>query len=204
MVAKVVYRVVTALIAACVIPLAIFSPLVRIVGDMTITDSYVAEDVSAYDIYDLFFDKDSTFEGFGELKLTEKVKEVLPNLIAAGCCLAAALLLSLVIIGFAAFSNRRLVILCLSAGAIVSMIAMFVTFGNFAEPFMTGKITIADLGLMESEILKTVVSTFITIKLLQISSAGFLIIIAFSGILLWTLSFMLTEIGDPKKVKKLR
>jgi hypothetical protein len=201
MASKIIYRVVTALIALCAFPAAIFAPIVRVVGEVSITDSYVYEQLSLWDVYSLFFSKDSTFSGFAEgMNLTDGVKETMPALIASGCCLAAALILAVIIACFAAFSNKKLVNVFLSAGAVCAVIAMFLSFnGGFARPFTDGTISVSDLGLIEWGIINSLLDVFVAIKVLQITSAGFLLIIVFAGVLLWTLAFVLTELGEPKK-----
>ena len=204
MASKIVYRVVTALIALCAVPAALFAPIVRVVGEVSITESYVYEQLSLWDVYSLFFSKDSTFSGFAEgMKLTDEVRETLPQLIASGCCLAAALILALVIVCFAAFSNKKLVNVFLSVGAIGVVTAMFITFNSgFAKPFTDGTISVSELGLVEWGIINSLLDVFVAIKVLQITTAGFLLIIVFVGVLLWTLTFVLTEIGEPKETSK--
>ena len=204
MASKIVYRVVTALLALCTIPIALFSPIVRVVGEVSISDSYVYDEISVWDVYSMFFGKDSTFSGFARgAHLNESVKAMLPKLITSGCCLAGALILALVIVGFAAFSNKKLINIFLALGAVGAVIAMFVTFNEgFARPFTDGTISISDLGLVEWGIINSLLNSFISIKVLQITSAGFLLAIVFICVVMWTLAFVLTEWGDPKKEAK--
>ncbi len=205
MASKIVYRVVTALLALCAFPVAIFSPIVHVVGEVSITDSYVYDDLSLWRVYTMFFGKDSTFSGFAEgARLAENVQAVIPKLITSGCCLAAALLLALAIAVVAACSNRKLVHIILAFAAVGSVIAMFVVFNDgFAKPFTDGTIAVSDLGLVEWGIINSLLDAFVSVKVLQITSAGFLLVFVFAAVLMWTLAFMLTEWGEPKKdVKK--
>ena len=201
MASKIVYRVVAALIALCSFPVALFSPIVRVVGEVSITGSYVYEQLSLWNVYKMFFSKNSTFSGFAEgMELSQGVRETLPGLIASGCCLAAALILAVLIICFAVFSNKKLVNVFLSLGAAALIVAMFVLFNNsFARPFTDGTITVSDLGLIEWGIINSLLDVFVAIKVLQITTAGFLLIVVVSGVLMWTLAFVLTEVGEPKK-----
>ena len=202
MASRIVYRVVSAVLALCVIPLAAFVPLLRIVGSISLMDSYVGESLSIYDVYSLFFSEHSTFDGLGKnYVLTDAVRSLMPKLITSGVCFALLLLISLVVLGFAAFSNKRGVILGLSAGALVTVIVMFGTFGAFARPLTDGTLSVGDLGVIGEGILGTIVSSLVSIKVLQLTSAAFLIAIVYAALFLWSVAFTVTEIGEPKKVK---
>ncbi len=201
---RIVYKSVAALLSLAVIPIAVFSPMIRIVGDMSFLDSYVGEALSLYDIYTLFFGKNSTFEGFGDLSLTQPIKDLLPALISSGVFLVLAVLLALITAAVAIFGRKRRSIIILSSSIILSVIAMFISFNAFAQPFVDGSVGISDLGLIESGILSWLVGAVINIKVLQISSAGFLMIGCACAVLLWTLAFVLVEVGEEKTNKKVK
>lgn len=201
MIYKVVYKVVAALLALSVFPIVIFVPLFQIVGQV-FGETYIGEHVSLYDIYKLFFSKNSTFEGFGDYKMTDEVRATMPWLITAGSFLALALVLALIIIFTASLCRKKMPVLFLSGAACLSVFGLFRSFRAFAAPYIDGTINIAKLGFMEEGILESIVSALVKIELLQISSAGFYMFGLFAAIFLWTGAFLLVEWGEPDKNKK--
>ncbi|MCR5484179.1 MAG: hypothetical protein K6F09_01175 [Clostridiales bacterium] len=200
MASKIVYRVVAAVIAACTFPIAVFSPLIRIVADPIIGEAYIYYNASFYGVYKMFFAKGSGFNGFAEgAEISDALRGQLPYLTATGVCLGLLLLSSLAIIIFAAVSNKRAVILGLSVFGFGLIIAMFVLFGKFAAPFTDGTISLGDLGLIESGILKSILSMAMSIKVLQLTTGVFMFAFIYIALLMWTAAFMLTETGDKKQ-----
>ena len=202
MIYKIVYKTVAVLLALSVIPLAIFTPMFQIVGQVTFGDTYVGEHVSFYDIYQLFFSKHSTFQGFGDYKMTDEVRSTMPWLITSGAFLGAALLLSLAVVIVAIVCRKKMPVFCLSAAGCLSIIGLFRAFKAFAAPYLDGTISVAKLGFMEEGILEALVSAMVKLVTLQISSAGFLIFGVFAAIFLWTGAFLLVEWGEPDEKKK--
>ena len=194
----------TALLALAAIPIAIFSPMFRIVGDISIGKTFVGEDVSIYDIYDLFFSKNSTFSGFGDFKLTDPVRATLPALIVSGVLLALAILLGLTAAGLAIGSSRKkLPVLCLSVASLLCIIGMFISFNRyFAVPYLDGTISVGNLGFIEEGILEAIFSALIHLRVLQISSAGFLLGGLYGAMAMWLLAYMLVELGETPKSKQ--
>ncbi len=201
---KIVFKTVVVLLALSVIPIAIFSPMFQIVGQVTIGDTYIGEHVSFYDIYKLFFGPNSTFEGFGDYKMTDEVRATMPWLITSGVFLALALLLGIALAVVALACRKKLPVLILSVTACASVFGLFRSFRAFAAPYLDGTINVARLGFMEEGILEAIVSAVVKLVLLQISSAGFLMFGAFAAIFLWTGAFMLVEWGDPEEKKHVK
>ena len=202
MVYKIVYKTVVVVLALSVIPIAFFTPMFQIVGQVTIGDNYIGEHLSFYDLYKLFFSKDSTFEGFGDYKMTDEVRATMPWLITSGSFLAAALLLGIAMAVVAIVCRKKLPVLFLSIAACLSVFGLFRSFSAFAASYLDGTINIAKLGFMEEGILEAIVSALVKIVLLQISSAGFLMFGAFAAIFLWTGAFLLVEWGEPEEKEK--
>lgn len=199
---KIVYKAVSAILAICIIPIAIFSPMIQIVGDVSIMKTYVGEDLSLYEIYKLFFGKQALFDGFGA-KMTDQVRATMPNLITSGCFLGAALLLAIATAVVAICCKKKLPTLIVAAVGCLSIIGLFTSFKHFALPYLDGTIDIGGLGLMEEGILETIASAMVKLHILQISSAGFLMFGGFLCVCLWTIAFLLVEMGEePKKVRK--
>ena len=205
MIYKIVYKTVVVLLGLSVIPIAIFTPMFQIMGQVTINDAYVGEHVSFYDIYKLFFSKNSTFEGFKDYKMTDEVRSTMPWLITSGAFLSAALLLGIAAAVVAVACRKKMPVFCISAAGCLAVFGLFRSFKAFAAPFLDGSISVAKLGFMEEGILESVLAAVVKLVTLQISSAGFLIFGAFAAIFLWTGAFLLVEWGEPdgkKSVKK--
>lgn len=198
---KIVYKTVVVILALSVIPVAIFTPMFQIVGQVTIGDSYIGEHVSFYDIYKLFFSENSTFSGFGDYKMTDEVRATMPWLITSGVFLGVALLLGIALAIVAIVCRSKLPVFFLSIAACASVFGLFRSFKAFAAPYLDGTINVAKLGFMEEGILEAVVSAFVKLVTLQISSAGFLMFGAFLAIFLWTGAFLLVEWGEPDEKK---
>lgn len=200
---KIVYKTVMALLALAAVPIAFFSSMIHIVGDITIGKTYVGEDISLYEIYNLFFSPHATFSGFGDFKLTDAVRTVLPALIASGVLLVCAILIGFAAAVVAIASDRKLPVMLLSAASFLCVIGMFIAFNRyFAAPFVDGTIPISELGIIESGILNTLFSALIQLELLKISSAGFLLAGVYGGAFLWSLAYILVELGEPKPQSK--
>ncbi len=202
MIYKIVYKTVVVLLGLSVIPLAIFTPMFQIVGQVTIGDSYVGEHVSFYDIYKLFFSKNSTFQGFGDYKMTPEVRSTMPWLITSGVFLGVALLVGIAAAVVALACSKKMPVFILSASGCIAIIGLFRAFKAFAAPYLDGRINVGKLGFMEEGIMEAIVSAIVKLVTLQISSAGFLMFGAFAAMFLWTGAFLLVEWGEPDKKKK--
>ena len=202
MIYKIVYKTVAVILALSVIPIAIFTPMFQIVGQITIGDSYVGEHVSFYDIYKLFFSKNSTFGGFGDYKMTDEVRSTMPWLITSGSFLGAALLLAIAAAVTAVVCRKKLPVFCISAAGCMAIFGLFRAFKAFAAPYLDGTISVAKLGFMEEGFLEAILAAIVKLVTLQISSAGFLMFGAFAAIFLWTGAFLLVEWGEPETKKK--
>ena len=201
---KIVYKTVVVILGLCVIPIAIFTPMFQIVGQVTIADNYIGEHVSIHDIYQLFFSKNSTFEGFKDYKMTDEVRATMPWLITSGAFLGAALLLGIAMAVVAIVCRSTLPVLFLSIAACMAVFGLFRSFKAFAAPYLDGTINVARLGFMEEGVLEALVSAFVKIVTLQISSAGFLMFGAFAAVFLWTGAFLLVEWGEPDEKKSVK
>jgi len=200
---KITYRSVAALLALTTIPTVIFASFIRIVVDVALLKSYVGEDFSLLEIYDQLASF-GVLNGTSEHKfeLTDGLRTLLPALIAFAACLALTLIISIAAACFAAFSNKKIVILCLSGAAALTAIAMFISFRQFASPLISGAVSIDDLGVLGSGILNSVFGVLVSIKILQISDAGFLLLFEMLGLAAWTGAFVMAESGEKNTARK--
>ena len=202
MVYKIVYKTVAVLLALSVIPIAVFTPMVQIVGSVKLGDTYVGENLSLYDIYDFFLSPNATFHGMDDYQMTDAVRNTMPWLITAGSFLALALLLAIAIAVVCIVCKTKMPTLILSVVSGLSVIGLFRAFKAFAAPYLDGTIRIADMGIFKEGVFQTLTSALIKLELLQITTAGFLMIGAFAAVFLWTGAFMLVELGEEKPSEK--
>ena len=199
---KIIYKVVAVLLALCVIPISIFSPIVQIVGSMSLGDNYIGEHVSLYDFYRLFLGKHAIYHASEKYEMTDEVRSTMPWLITSGAFLGAALLLGIAAAVTAICCKKKFPTLLISAVAALSVVGLFRAFRAFAAPYLDGTITLAKMGLMGQNFLSSIVSSIVKLEILQISSAGFLMFGAFAALFIWVGAFMLVELGEETPSKK--
>lgn len=129
--------------------------------------------------------------------------------IAAGVLIAVALLIAIVIIGCALFTEAYKTITALGAGGAVCCFAALRCFVRFAEPYMSGSIDIGELlanafvgesnnllGSIGTSILKGAIS----VDSFTLGNAVTLSLIFFIGVALWELAYVVT-LPEKKSVK---
>jgi hypothetical protein len=203
---KIVFRVISAALALCVIPAAFFLDLLRVRVSVTLLPKAIQDDISIKRIYDLLAPGGSfsgLFSGKGNLLADATVKSLMP----AGICFASffvlALLLSLVIFFSAVFSKKQLVITCLGAGGLVSVIAAYISFGRLVAPILSGAVSISDFVNIGA--LGLLVDSAIKFQMLRLTSATFVMGLVFAAIAIWGIAYIVTDENFGKKpVKKIK
>lgn len=207
---KIVYRIVSALLALCVIPAAYYLSFVKYGISAGIK---IGDNQSLKELYTQFADKSSPFHGMlsgsGDFFANASVKSLMP----AGICFlvffAVALILSLVIFFFSVFSNKRLVITCLGGGGLLSMIAAYISFGRLVSPLLDGTMPVTSLFSIDdlSTWLKfaiQIAGSAIKIEVLQLTSATMIMSLIYAAIVIWGLAYILTEDESEKKLRRLK
>ncbi len=122
-------------------------------------------------------------------------------LIAAIVFLAIALIIGLVIIGFAAFSNKIKVIMGLSgAGFIASVISYFCFAEGFAAPLISGEVSLATLiGKTEHGLANLLFEAIGEVSQLSLKGAFWAVLFLMLGILIWSLSVYIVNAGEEKE-----
>lgn len=130
-------------------------------------------------------------------------------LIATAAAVIIALIIALVIMGCALFTNANRTVIGLSAGGIACCIAAIKFFSRFSRPFTDGSIDIGGLlaksfigeetGIIAS-LGKIALNDAITVDIFQLGNAVFTMLIVFVIILVWSFSYFITL--DPKQKKK--
>ena len=208
---KIVFRIVTAALALCVIPAAYFLSFLKFGFSAVVMN--IADDISISRAVTALTDETSPlnglFSGAGNLFENEWVQSLMPAAISFLVFFAIAIILSLVIFFFAVFSNKRLAMTCLGGGGIIAMIGAYISFGRFAAPLMDGTISVGNLISTEdlSALLSIAVQflgSAIKVEILQLTSATLIMTLIFAAIVIWGLAYMLTEDESEKQQRRVK
>lgn len=207
----IVYRVVTAIACLAIYPVFYFADLIYIL-------------ITHTDISDLLnqLKGDNTLhateEGLSLANLPEWVElfssfvkddydfnaSVLQNelyrpLVVAAVFIAIALVIGLVILGFAIFSNKVKVITALSGAGFLSMIAANISFGFFANPLIAGEITIAQVLNIDGAIISSLIGYLGEVKAFALSGAFWGVAFLLLGICIWSVSVIIVNKSEEKE-----
>ena len=120
--------------------------------------------------------------------------------IVAVVFLALALVIGLVILGFAIFSNKIKVITALSASGFLCTLASYISFtGFFAEKVLAGDVTISQLFNMDGIITSAIANLVGEVILFTLDGAFFAVMFLLLGICAWSISVMIVNYSDEKE-----
>lgn len=208
----IVYRVITAAMAVAMYPIFYFANL--------LTFEIVHEDIS--NLLNYFRDEatlEVTYESISLAELPEWVNmfssftsedfnfstailqnELYRPVIVAVVFIAIALVLGLVILGFAIFSNKTKVIVALSGAGFLSTLAAFISFdGFFAERLIAGEITLAQLFNVDGIITTLIMSFLGDVTVFTLDTAFYAVMLLMLGICAWSVSVMIVNVSDEKE-----
>lgn len=215
----IMYRVVTAILAIAMFPAVYFadlftfeiahtdiSNLLGTIGNLTGQGTVGGTLHTTYDSISLhelpqWID---TFSGFINEDFDFKAS-ILQNalyrpVVVAVAFLALALVIGLVILGFAIFSNKIKVITALSASGFLCTLASYISFtGFFAEKVLAGDITLAQLFNMNGIITSAIASFIGEVILFTLDGAFFAVMFLLLGICLWSVSVMIVNASEEKE-----
>lgn len=213
----IMYRVVTAVLAVAMFPAVYFADLFtfeiahtsisNLLGGLTANEEGMNGTLhTTYDSISLhelpqWIDM---FAGFTNEDFDFKAS-VLQNtlyrpVIFAVVFLALALVIGLVILGFAIFSNKIKVITALSASGFLCTLASYISFtGFFAEKVLAGDITLAQLFNMNGIITSAIASFIGEVILFTLDGAFFAVMFLLLGICLWSVSVMIVNASEEKE-----
>lgn len=208
----ILYRVVTAAMAIAMFPAFYFANLLTfeiVHEDISNLLNYFRDEATLDATYDSislselpeWIDMFSTFsnEDF-DFKTAILQNELYTPIIVAVVFVAIALLLGLVILGFAIFSNKVKVIAALSGAGFLSTIAAFIAFdGFFANPLIAGEITLTQLFNVDGIILSTVMGFLGDVTVFTLDAAFFAVMFLMLGILVWSVSVLVVNASDEKE-----
>ena len=210
----IVYRVVTVILAVAVFPVTYFQKIVLILLDHEAISKLmelVTKDEKAgapgtiieasfSDMGDMLSKLSSMLGGEGGASAILSNAHFRP-LIAAIAFLAVALVITLVIIGFAAFSNKVKVILGLSGGGLLMMLGSYISFSLFASPIVSGEVSLAELFGVTNGIAATVLS-LIEVTAFNLQGAFFVDCFLLLGIFIWSASVLIVNMSENKENKE--
>lgn len=208
----ILYRVITAIMAVAIYPAFYFANLLTFEikhEDISNLLNYFRDEATLDTTYDSislaelpkFIDMFSSFttEEF-DFKTQILQNELYRPVIVAVVFIAIALVLGLVILGFAIFSNKTKVITALSGAGFLSTIAAYISFnGFFAEPLIAGEITLAQLFNVDGIITSYIIGFLGDVTVFALDAAFFAVMFLMLGILVWSVSVMIVNTNDEKE-----
>lgn len=195
---KALNRIVTALLAIAVFPVAYFTDLITVYMHATIYDSNIVENLSVKRIIELFTG-DGLFADLvkgGASELPDGLLKFKGNFIAFVVFFAIALLVALAIIIVAAATNSRKTTAALGAAGILCLIGMKIAFSDIAAAVDAGKLTLSSLTDM------AFMNLFGKIVLVTMSTAPVVMAVLFLAILIWNVAFIVIDLGEEQPKKK--
>ena len=190
---KALNRIVTALLAAAVFPVAYFTDLITVYMHATIYDSNIVENLSVKRIIELFTG-DGLFADLvkgGASELPDGLLKFKGNFIAFVVFFAIALLVALATVIVAAATNSRKATASLGAAGLLSIIGMRIAFSAVSSAVKAGSLT--DMSFM---------NLFGKIVLVTMSTAPAVMTVLFLAILIWNVAFIAIDLGEEQPKKK--
>lgn len=210
----IVYRVITAVMAVAMFPLAYFSKLLFVV--------VMHEEVSSllqlfgetndpggtyfeWSIAD-FFDSSSTIRtllnfGDGEGLSLSAIwgNEYLRAVLFAVIFFVITLVIAVVILGFAIFSNKAKIVTWLSGTGFLTMIASFISFNSFfANPIVSGAASLRDVFAINGTFANLALA-FVDITSIKLEGAFFYVMFLMLGIFIWAGAVLFVNASDEKE-----
>lgn len=196
---KALNRIVTALLAAAIFPVAYFTDLITVYAHANLYDSNIVEALSIKRIVELFTG-DGLFAGvFNKDNMSEIPEGLLKfkgNFIAFVVFFAIALLVALATVIVAAATNSRKTTAALGAAGILCLIGMKIAFSDIAAAVDAGKLTLGSLTDM------SFMNLFGKIVLVTMSTAPAVMTVLFLAILIWNVAFIAIDLGEEQPKKK--
>ncbi len=201
---KYVFRIVNALLAAAIFPAVIFLEFILFRVSTTLFEAGLEESITIKFIIDVITGKEEMWHNLimlneGGFVFPEILEPYKARLIAVVVLFAVALVAALFVFIWSICSNKRIPVIVASVLGIASTVSMTAVFNSVAKFFMDGTINVVEL--FTSNWIVSLLGNVIVVD--YIGFAGFhnAIIILFAGVIVWTLSFYLVELGEPKEEK---
>lgn len=209
---KIVDKIVTTLLSALTIPVAIFAPLVHVlyqitawqmieqfVGSSDPTDTGLTEDaVSVKWMIEKTVNGNFSLGGIDTSKFTESFRAIFPFLVAAGILFALAAVTGVVLFVTAAVSRAKKTQCIMCAVGIAQLIASGILFSKFASPIVDGTVSVGSvmeslLGESYSTLSSFLTSSVINVQRLNLTTAWSVMMMLFFAVMIWNVSYMITN-----------
>ena len=124
-------------------------------------------------------------------------------LIIAAAFIAVALVLGVIIIGFALFSNKVKVIAALSGSGLACTIASYISFTQFfAKPLINGEITLSQLFDVQNTIVNMVLNLAGDVTVLRLEGAFFSVLFLLLAVFIWSVAVVIVNKSEEKENEK--
>lgn len=215
---KVVDRIVSALLSLGVIIAAFFAPLIHWVYQITVyglannllgslTGQYIGnandqgiteDDMSLYNIYDMLkgFGVNMKDLFFGEREPNVSTEILVPLVKPVIIFFALTLVIALVAMFVSIFSNAKKTQMAIGACGIVSLILLKSSFDKLVAPIIDGRVTLG--GLLDIPFLGLITK----VDVVNLSGGWVMMLMLFIGLILWSLSYILTSEKETETIKK--
>lgn len=200
---KYVFRIVNALLALAIFPATIFLEFILFRVSTTLFDAGLEESITIKFIIDVLTGKEEMWANLipdsGAFTWPAALDPIKSRLIAVVVLFGVALVAALFVFIWSICSNKRIPVLVASGIGIASAVSMTAVFNSAAQFLMDGTINVVEI--FTSSWLVSLLGELVVVD--YIGFAGFhnAIIFLFAGIVVWTLSFYLVELGEPKEEK---
>ncbi len=207
----ILYRVVTAIACLAIYPVFYFADLVHILithkeisdlldklnneGNLHATEESISlSELSQWiDMFSSFTNSEFDFQ-----------KSILQNelyrpLVVAAVFIIIALVLGLVILGFAIFSNKIKVIIGLSGAGFLSTVAAYISFSALSNPLIAGEISLSELLNIDGVIASAVIGFLGEVASFTLDGAFWGLMFIMLGICAWSVSVFLVNKSDEKE-----
>ncbi len=209
---EILYRLVMAVMAACV-PVAayfcdyiymvlesdIFKLLAQLKGDTEdtgATSSAWSVNRFVEEIVPML--KENASGGESLMNILEPIK---PAMICVAVFFALAVVLAVVIFFFSVFSKKKTVPMCIAFAGILSMIALRISFHYVATPFLDGTLPLS--AFFSSSIITSILAGLSSFSVIRLTTGYFVMLFLFVAMALWAGANKLIELGDkPQKAAK--
>lgn len=207
----ILYRLVMAVLAVCV-PIAAYfcdyvyyvvqSDILKFFAQLQGNTSDTGETYDAISIHEFVRDYLPLFDQHtdGTAEMAEILVPVKPAMISMAVFFVLAIVLAVVIFFFSCFSKKKIVPICLSAGGVLAMIGVRVSFHYIAVPFLDGTINLG--SFFSNAIVAAIVPFLASVSKFNLTTGYFVMLFLFIAMTLWAGANKLIELGDKPKAEK--
>ncbi|MGN0520987.1 MAG: hypothetical protein ACI4LB_09650 [Candidatus Fimenecus sp.] len=210
---NILYRVVMAILAACVPVAAYFSEYIYLVlesdifkwmaqltgdtADTGATESVWSIQRFVQDILPLLENNENGASGIWQV-----LEPIHTPLICVAVFFILAVVLAVVLFFFSVFSRKKTVPLCIALGGVLSMIALYISFNAAATPLLDGSISLS--AFFSNSIIASLLAGLNSFSTIRLTTGYFVMLFLFIAMALWAGANKLIDLGDKpaKPVKK--